>query len=483
MKHQKRQSKENKRFKELITYPIPFPEENIRSVITIKDDEIDIKSGQELVNKAIKHHKKGNILDALKIYESCINRGIKDSKVFSNYGIILKSIGELIKAETSLKEAIKINPKSAETNHNMGLILKDLGKLGEAEKFFLKAISIKPDYTSPYLALSTLKYSKGGKDVWQDYLFSINILNQKKPEETIDIYFARSNILHKEKKYIESAKYLQLANSIKLNIRPSKANELIKKTNTLLKVSNIMSFYKTNKIKFQPIFIIGMPRSGSTLVESIISINSKVKDLGELKILEKSYHESLIKKDKVNSLSMFELYSKKISNLSDNYNIITDKMLYNYQFAGIISKKIPNAKIIHCFRNPLDNILSIYRANFTKGNGYASSLVDIARVYLDQEKIMKEYKKKYRSKIYDLNYDLLVKDPNYEIRNLIQWLSWKWNDAYLFPHLNSRSVSTASNVQVRSPINQNSIGGWRNYKEMLRPAIQIIEGINRKPDF
>ena len=123
---------------------------------------------------------------------------------------------------------------------------------------------------------------------------------------------------------------------------------------------------------------------------------------------------------------------------------------------------MPNAKIIHCFRNPLDNILSIYRANFAMGNQYSSSLVDCARVYLDQENLMTEYKKKFRSKIYDLNYDSLVKNPNQEIKSLISWLGWQWNDQYLSPHLNTRSVSTASNIQVRSPINSKSIGGWKN---------------------
>ena len=97
-----------------------------------------------------------------------------------------------------------------------------------------------------------------------------------------------------------------------------------------------------------------------------------------------------------------------------------------------------------------------------------------AKVYLDQEEIMTEYKNRFRSKIYDLNYDSLVSNPNKEIKSLISWLGWKWDDKYLSPHLNPRSVSTASNVQVRSPINSKSIDGWKNYKEMLRPAMEII---------
>ena len=112
--------------------------------------------------------------------------------------------------------------------------------------------------------------------------------------------------------------------------------------------------------------------------------------------------------------------------------------------------------------------------HFDKGKEFSSSLVDCTRVYLDQENIMTEYKNRFRSQIYDLNYDSLVTDTNKEIKSLISWLGWKWEDKYLSPHLNPRSVSTASNVQVRSPINSKSIGGWKNYKDMLRPAMEIL---------
>ena len=86
------------------------------------------------------------------------------------------------------------------------------------------------------------------------------------------------------------------------------------------------------------------------------------------------------------------------------------------------------------------------------------------------------------SKIYDLNYDSLVKNPNNAIRSLINWLGWEWSDDYLSPHLNTRSVSTASSVQVRSPINSKSLGGWMNYKEMLNPAIEILSQSDKYRD-
>jgi len=214
-----------------------------------------------------------------------------------------------------------------------------------------------------------------------------------------------------------------------------------------------------------------MPRSGSTLLESILSMNNNVYDLGEKNILEESF---LNWKTSVEKLTLADLYFKKTNTYDVELRSTTNKWLYNYLYTGIISNQIPNSKIIHCFRNPLDNILSIFRTNFAEGNEYSSSLVDCAKVYLDQEELMTKYKNRFRSKIYDLNYDLLVTNPNQEIKSLISWLGWKWEDKFLSPHLNPRSVSTASAIQVRSPINTKSLGEWKKYKEMLRPAMEII---------
>ena len=194
-------------------------------------------------------------------------------------------------------------------------------------------------------------------------------------------------------------------------------------------------FINKNEDKIFPesIFIVGMPRSGSTLLESILSININVDPLGETNIFKESF---LNWKKPLQKSSLAELYLKKTKTNGKKSRTTTNKWLYNYLYTGIISTQIPNCKIIHCFRNPLDNILSMYRANFAHGNEYSSVLTDCAKVYLDQEEVMSEYKKRFRPIIYDFNYDSLVVNPREEIKSLISWLGWKWNDQYLSPHLN-----------------------------------------------
>jgi len=214
-----------------------------------------------------------------------------------------------------------------------------------------------------------------------------------------------------------------------------------------------------------------MPRSGSTLIESILSLNKEVKDLGEINILETAFKKSRKLNEGTN---LVDLYFEEINRVEKELKITTNKTLFNYQYAGIIANQISNSKIIHCFRNPLDNILSIHRANFDTGNYYSSSLIDSTKVYLDQEKIISIYKDQFPQKIYDLNYDLLVTNPDKEIKSLINWLGWEWNESYLSPHLNERAVYTASDIQVRSPINSKSIRGWKNYKQILQPSIEML---------
>ena len=181
--------------------------------------------------------------------------------------------------------------------------------------------------------------------------------------------------------------------------------------------------------------------------------------------------------------TLAEIYKKKSLKNNVKSTITTNKWLFNYQYAGIIASTIPNAKIIHCYRNPLDNILSIYRAHFSTGNIFSSSLVDCTQVYIDQEEIMDMYKKEFRPYIYDLNYDELVTNPLKEIKSLINWLRWEWNDNYLYPNQNQRAVFTRSNVEIRSPINSKSVGGWKHYKDMLKPAIEILIKKDRYKNF
>jgi len=445
-----------------------------RKAIKLKPDLAEAYSNLGIISKDI-----GKLKEAEIYSRKAIKLKPDLAEAYSNLGDVLGELGKLKEAEIYTRKAIKIKPDLALSHSNLGVILINLGKLKEAELSIHKSIEIKPDLAKAFFDLSTLKVSTKDKK-WRDQLFSKNLISNKSLKDQIDIYFARANILHKESNFKESSKYLKLGNNLKQKKHSYNPLYLINKSKELLEESYKESINKKDNAKYpQCIFIVGMPRSGSTLLESILSMNIDIYDLGEINILEEAFLNW--KTFKQNS-TLAELYLRKIINHCDEIRNTTNKWLYNYLYTGIISTQIPNAKIIHCFRNPLDNIFSIYRAHFKKGNQYSSSLVDCAKIYLDQDKVMTQYKNKFTEKIFDLNYDSLVSKPKEEIKSLISWLGWKWDDKYLSPHLNPRSVSTASNVQVRSPINSKSIGGWKNYKEMLKPAIEILTQTDKYQD-
>ena len=164
-------------------------------------------SKEQIINQAIRLHLKGNIQEAAKYYQYCINQKFNDHRVFSNYAGILQSIGKLKEAKISLLKAIELVPADAKAHYNLGRILCDLGELKEAEILLSKAIELDPNFASAYYALSLLKFSEKNQS-WQNQLFSKDFLINKSPKDQVDIYFARANILHKSKKYEESSKNL-----------------------------------------------------------------------------------------------------------------------------------------------------------------------------------------------------------------------------------------------------------------------------------
>ena len=235
----------------------------------------------QLINKAFKLQAQGRKLEAAKYYAYLIKNGIKDYRVFSNYGIFLNEIGKHKDAELNLKKAISLNPKYANAyynlgvvfigqgnlekaelelkkavrlksdfaiaNYNLGFVLKDLGKLKEADSYNQKAVEIDPHLTDAYLSLSTM-YSGDKTPKWHNQLFSESLLKNKNNRELINIFFARSNIFHREGKYQESAENLMNANNIKLRLHTSEANLLIDKTKKL-KISS--DNYERNNKEFE----------------------------------------------------------------------------------------------------------------------------------------------------------------------------------------------------------------------------------------
>ena len=380
-----------------------------------------------------------------------------NSTFHSNYAHILYDKSNLNEAKLHARKAILYNKLNHDSYNVLSKILISQGEINEAINLILKSISIKKLNANAYFQLSRLSDDNLNMRI-KNSIISVDIDKFKRNIEKAEVYFAKSNIFHKNKDYILSSENLIEANKIKLKIYPSDSSNVIEFTNKLYNNDQETNYEIDNfqKSKVNSIFIVGMPRCGSTLIESILSMNKNVYPLGENNNLFSSYKNC---KKESDFLHLENIYTQiKSISLPKGTTVTTDKYLYNYVFSGLISRYFKRARIIHCKRDPLDNILSIFRANFSHAYRYSSCIKSITKVLINQEIIMNQYLEKYKDKIYSLNYDKLVSNPKDEISKLIEWLGWEWDNIYTEPHLNKRDVLTASNIRVRSPINSNSSG-------------------------
>jgi len=410
--------------------------------------------------------KKREYEEAEKILLKLIKKYNRLELAYLNLSILYRDKNQLSRGIEILKKGINFSPNFMPFYTNLACFYRNSGQIKLAIETNLFIISKnKLDFNSFYELSEIYDFKNHKKEL--NFLLNTKIDNLNSNSK-IYAAFAISNLMHKKRKFKESSKYLKIANDETLKYKKSDSSLKIQHTEFYrsLKIKN--SINKLSKDSCNYVFIVGMPRSGSTLLENILSLNPDVIDMGEVNFLEESIREI---KDIQN---VFDIYQKKVTKQFKKSVIYTDKNLFNYMYCPIISNYFPKAKIINCMRNPLDNILSIYRANFLN-QPFSFSLREISNLYIHYFKTMEEYKMKFGEIIFDYNYEDLIKNPNDIIPEIIKWLDWDWNENYLTPHINKRNVFTASSAQVRKKFYSTSIGIWKEYEELLEPAIEIIK--------
>ena len=219
-----------------------------------------------------------------------------------------------------------------------------------------------------------------------------------------------------------------------------------------------------------------MPRSGTTLIEQILSSHKKIHGCGELKFLDDRVKQLLLAKQDDfidNDTAFIEIYKQYMIDLEQldfKEDIFTDKMPHNFIYAGIILEAFPNAKIIHVKRDPMAVCFSLYKNYFpASGLGYSYSLHTIISFYKLYENMMDFWHKRYPEKIYELQYEKLTENQEEETKKLLQYCNLEWDEAVLEPHKNTRSVTTASSTQIREKIYKGSSMEWKKYGSFLEP--------------
>ena len=394
-----------------------------------------------------------------------------------NYGNLKFLINDYKNGLDLLNKALKINSKLIPVHLNLAIIYQSLGDFKNALKHLDKINDLDPTFTRSDKMKSVLVNYKKEDDHLKDMKSKLDSLDLN-DDQKIYLYFGISKAFEDCKNFEESFKYIQLGNNLKFK----NSNYNIKfDTDKIEKIQKIFDkidfdYLSNTDEKLKPIFIIGMPRSGTSLVEQIISSHHKVQGLGELNFFNNVANKEFLEKNIFNhhdlNMENVKFVTKKFNSILKNFNIetekFTDKTLLNFYWVGLIKLCYPNAKIIHCTRNPKDNLLSIYKNLFDHEGGWCYNEENLVQYYKIYNKIINYWKTKIPNFISDIKYEDLINEPKLHIKNLLKYCDLEWDDNCLEFYKNKNSIKTLSVKQARNQIYKSSVNSFKNYKSISK---------------
>ena len=412
--------------------------------------------------------------------ENCFKKSIilenKNPEPRNNLGNFYSDMNRNEDAIKSYIDAISVNSDFVPAHFNLGLIYKKIGDSKKSIKHLNISIKLKPLFLKAHRALSDIINYKKNNDHFK-VLKKIYEETKIKKLPNVDLLFALGKAHEDTKDFDKAFSFYQEGNkSHRKNINFSIENE--KKEISDIKNAFNKKFFSnyTESINLDntPIFIVGMPRSGTTLVEQILSSHPNVYGGDEL-----NYIPDLVKKYLKNDLNLLNTdseilrqisneYIDRLKKLSSDSKKITDKLPMNFKWIGLIKIILPNSKIVHCTRDSRDICLSIFKNFFTSNKmNFAYDIEEICEYYNLYSNMMKYWQTLLPNFIYDINYEKLVKKPKDQIKYLLKECNLDWNDNCLKFYENKRAVQTRSDIQVRQKIYKTSINSWENYRKDL----------------
>ena len=455
---------------------------------TTKNIKIDLKFfyALYLTSNALKEEK-----DSKKYLEKCVKINDKNHIILNNLANILLKEGNIFKAEKLYLKSLEVKDDYLLGIINTAIFYQKLGRFEESKKFYMKAIELSPERISIYFNISRIDKNF----INEDKIEYLKKIMQNENIESIEMgygFFLLAEYERKKKSYIKEIEYLKKAHKYTFNEKINKNKRTLNYWQNIIPLKyNKLNFSNENNqselIDYKPIFIVGLPRSGSTMVEAILtSANTVIKTLGESSIINgvivTTHNE--FQKDENTKIDLniidnkiFQIMSDK--NLLNSKNkIFVDKSLENFLYIDIILKIFPNAKFINTFRNIEDNVFAIFQQSLAKLS-WAQSIEDILKYTDNYLKIMKFYNKKYPKKIFPLNLKELTSKPEEISKKLYNFCNLKWDYRVLnFYNRKDLLISTASNIQIRNKIENYDYDKYKPYKHLLKNFVNKYDWLN-----
>ena len=448
------------------------------------------------------------------------------SLAWDNLAKLYRIQNKLLKSIPAFENLIKLDPRNFEALVSLGTVFIKLSKYHEGIQLYEKSLKIKPENPRVYLSLghalktigerkkseaayqNAIKYfSLSGEAYWslanlKTYEFSDKeIINMESsltknihPNEMTQMHFALGKAYESKRQFDKSFEHYAEGNwqqrkQISYNAEDYK-----------ISIDELIDFFDKNKnlynLKAQsnfddPIFILGLPRSGSTMIEQILSSHSLIEGTQELpniltisrdiKLIDqkKGYPNNLLGLDQSSFDDLGKKYIDETKWARSSTPYFIDKMPNNFVHIGLIKLILPKAKIIDARRNPMDTCFSCFKQYFAKGQHFTYDLDDIARYYKDYVRLMDYWKQLFPEEIFTINYEQVIDNPNDRIRDLLEFCNVKFEDSCINFHKSKRPVKTASSEQVRQPMYKTGLDYWKNYSNNLDTLLKHFPEYNK----
>lgn len=432
----------------------------------------------------------GQFEEAEEIYRGTVARNPFHVRARIGLAETLQEAGRLDEALAVFREALAIRPKDADLLHGLGVGLMEKGKLDEAVDLFRQALAINPAMATAWLMLTQVKRQKER----DSELGGMEAQHAKAPQDSLarmQLSFGLGKANDDLRDYGRAFDYFAEGNAIRrkgINYDQARTRAEFEAMKATFDAGFFEKHRPSSISDDTPIFIVGMPRSGTTLVEQIIASHPQVYGAGELSILKKAvgrqfpatmpggFPWGVSDMGDADFAEAGQAYLDMLHARYPNMRHVTDKMPGNFLLVGFIHMMMPKARIIHCARDAAATCLSIYKVHFRGDShryGYdLGELADFHNLYTD---IMKHWHTVLPGVVHDVRYEDFVADQEGQTRALIAHLGLPWDDAALSFHETDRPVRTASAAQVRQPMYQGSVDLWKRYGDRLKPLLDKLD--------
>lgn len=404
--------------------------------------------------------------------------------------------GDLDAAEQGYRRVLERAPGHAESLHNLGSIMKRRGRMEEARSLFRRVLALRPDTCITLHELAgTRRYDDPGDE---DALRIKKLLRRSRlsPDDAVLLHFALGKIYDDCGEFERAFASYRKGNAIrhrKSRYDPRAFESYVDRVIDTFPSSVVGKAGDPPGGCELPVYVIGMPRSATTLVEQILSGHDQVHGAGELLVVDQTIEQLRARAKTLSDYPQFvaecrpehfaeesKLYEAFLRELPGRpVACVIDKMPYNFKCVGLISMVFPRARFVHCQRDPRDVCLSNYFQLFLGRHDHTNSLLDLGHYYRQYERLMAHWRRVLPAdRLHEIRYEELVTDVEARARAMVDFLGLEWDERCLRPERNDRVVHTASNWQVRQPVFTGSVHRWRNYEKFLGPLIKAL-GLGR----